>query len=43
MADEFSLAKDSLEIRPVQSLEFGAVFAIPQVGDLHHCCERHAG
>jgi len=37
-----SLAKDAPEPRPVQSLEFGAVVAIPQVGGLHHRYERRA-
>jgi putative transposase len=30
------------EPRPVQPLELGAVVAIPQVGGLHHRCERRA-
>ena len=37
-----SLAEDALEPRPVQSLEFGAVVAIPQVGGLHHRYKRRA-
>ena len=37
-----SLAKDAPEPRPVQSLECGAVVAIPQVGGLHHHYERRA-
>ena len=37
-----SLAKDPPETRSVQPLESGAVFAIPQVGGLHHRYERRA-
>ena len=37
-----SLAKDPPEPRPVQSLELGAIVAIPQVGGLHHRYERRA-
>ena len=37
-----SLAKDPPETRCVQPLESGAVFAIPQVGGLHHRYERRA-
>ena len=37
-----SLAKDPPETRCVQPLESGAVFAIPQVGGLHHRYDRRA-
>ena len=37
-----SLAKDAPEPRSVQPLESGPVFAIPQVGGLHHRYERRA-
>jgi transposase InsO family protein len=37
-----SLAKDTLEPRPVHPPELGDVVAIPQVGGLHHRYERHA-
>ena len=37
-----SLAKDTLEPQPAHPLELGPVVAIPQVGGLHHRCERRA-
>ena len=36
------LAKDAPERRPVQPPELGRIVAIPQVGGLHHRCERRA-
>ena len=37
-----SLAKDSPEPRAIQSPEAGTVIELPQVGGLHHRCERRA-
>jgi hypothetical protein len=37
-----SLAKDAPEPRPVQAPRLGRIVAIPQVGGLHHRCERCA-
>ena len=37
-----SLAKDSPEVRPVQSAKLGRIVAISQVGGLHHRYDRRA-
>jgi hypothetical protein len=37
-----ALRKDSPEPRSIQPPEMGAVVAVPQVGGLHHRCERRA-
>ena len=37
-----SLAKDTPQSRPVQGPEVGRIFAIPQVGGLHHRYQRRA-
>jgi putative transposase len=37
-----SLGKDSPELRAIQPPEMSSVVAVPQVGGLHHRCERRA-
>jgi transposase InsO family protein len=37
-----SLAKDAPVARPIQPVRTGSIVAIPQVGGLHHRCERIA-
>jgi hypothetical protein len=37
-----SLEKETPDKRPIQSANAGKIMAIPEVGGLHHRCERRA-